>query len=218
MPPISTPRSSPWASSFVVPAPPPPPQLDPTQLRLPGNQERNGTLQRVPADSNGYGKGGHRPIRPDLKSRLASMISLSVFMTKGPRAAIGSLSGWPESTMIWVFSSLALRTADEPCVPKIAIPCGPIASRPWPSPTTMPPLRTKMIVLWPSGKLSRTGTFGVSIRMSHRSIGVCVMAAPALPWKLPAITLNEPTTGAGAAAHASSDFSPSAAATAASSA
>ena len=104
-------RSSPW-TLFAVPAPALP--IEPGSAlnrarRAPARRAAKRTAaaqnptetvnpfgpQGILTESNGLihlGSLGHRPIRPDLKSRLASMISLSVFMTKGPRAAMGSFS------------------------------------------------------------------------------------------------------------------------------
>mmetsp|Transcript_12188 Transcript_12188/g.29469 ORF Transcript_12188/g.29469 Transcript_12188/m.29469 type:complete len:247 (+) Transcript_12188:176-916(+) len=107
------------------------------------------------------------------------MISCCVFITKGPRAAMGSSSGSPPSSSTSVLGSVALRRSVLPPRCMSATPC--CSTGALDSPTVMPPRRTNTMVLWPSGMGTSKHTPGVAMRMSSSSTGECTNAAPACP-------------------------------------
>mmetsp|Transcript_807 Transcript_807/g.3344 ORF Transcript_807/g.3344 Transcript_807/m.3344 type:complete len:423 (+) Transcript_807:1022-2290(+) len=133
----------------------------------------------------------HRPMSPFMKSLFACMISSCVFMTNGPRAAMGSSMGSPASRSTSVLASVAERRSTSPPRCISATPCGftGFAS----SPTVIAPRRTNTMVLWPSGTGTSKDTSFAAIRMSRSSTGVCVVAAPFTPYvaSSPAMTRME---------------------------
>mmetsp|Transcript_13072 Transcript_13072/g.36774 ORF Transcript_13072/g.36774 Transcript_13072/m.36774 type:complete len:216 (+) Transcript_13072:134-781(+) len=130
------------------------------------------------------------PNLPFWKSTMALRIWSGVFMTKGPRAAMGSSMGSPASSSTLVSFCLALRTTLEPPRLVMATSCGP---RSLPC-TTRPPLRTKMMTLFPSTVSSTNSFFVLLMRMSHMSTCVHVLAGPVTLLKEPAMTRTRPSS------------------------
>mmetsp|Transcript_4113 Transcript_4113/g.14414 ORF Transcript_4113/g.14414 Transcript_4113/m.14414 type:complete len:255 (-) Transcript_4113:571-1335(-) len=124
-----------------------------------------------------------------MKSLFAREISSCVFITNGPRAAMGSSMGSPARTKISVSFSVAVNRNVSPPRCISATPC--CSTFFFPSPTVIPPLLTKTTVLWPSGTGTSKSTSATATRTSRSSTGVCVDAAPLTPYVFssPAMTL-----------------------------
>mmetsp|Transcript_91459 Transcript_91459/g.158557 ORF Transcript_91459/g.158557 Transcript_91459/m.158557 type:complete len:233 (+) Transcript_91459:68-766(+) len=127
----------------------------------------------------------HRPSLPLWKSCIACLSSASVFMTNGPRAAMGSSRGAPASSNTFVSGSRPCSSSLVPALFMTAIPWGPMVrlarSPSFSDPTATFPLRTKSTRLCPSAMSNVYPAPGVLSWMSHRSTGVNVWAGPFCP-------------------------------------
>mmetsp|Transcript_10682 Transcript_10682/g.43064 ORF Transcript_10682/g.43064 Transcript_10682/m.43064 type:complete len:256 (-) Transcript_10682:314-1081(-) len=134
-------------------------------------------------------RASYRPILPFMKSLLAWRISSCVFITNGPRAAIGSSMGSPASSSTSVFFCVAVSLSVSPPRCISATPCcSTFLSF---SPTVISPRRTNTMVLCPSGIGTSNGTFELAMRMSRSSTGEWVSAGALHPYvaSSPAMTL-----------------------------
>mmetsp|Transcript_24439 Transcript_24439/g.79778 ORF Transcript_24439/g.79778 Transcript_24439/m.79778 type:complete len:309 (-) Transcript_24439:382-1308(-) len=131
------------------------------------------------------------PIRPDIKSICACMSSSCVFITNGPRAAIGSSIGSPAMMSTCVSGLSATSCTAEPSCPSSATPCASTTEAADVPATRTAPARTNTIAVCPSG-IGISASFSSASLTSNSSSGLYVLAGPVAAPNAPAMTRAEP--------------------------